>query len=802
MNFLRLFPIALLVALPARAQDDTIVLPQAVLPFAQLNQPPVEPNQPGLEPRDQVIELPNAELVDVIAKWQELTGDNLIVSTAAQGTFNILSNPESPMTATEAIDFLQSNLLLNGLAIIPYKPGISKLISWSANQPVQEGIETYTSLEGFPEDERIVNYIMKLENITPEEAIASFTSAVPNHSFGGLTPVENARILIIRDTSTVVRALVEFQKSIDVPSANVTDKMIVLERADAEEVAGIINEILSAQSSQRSNSGGARRISAGNAAAQLANAAASGGDASPAGLPDESDVIVSAIPRLNSILVIASPNSVAYIERLVQKLDSPAEFKNLLQRQLRFIPVSDFLPVAGDALNRGGVEEVTQGQATGGTGGAGGTRSLATTTRGNQGLGASGTSSSGLGGFGGSTGTGVGGRTSTAGGSSFQGTGESFQPPVSLIVGKTLLIADPQSNTLIVSGPPENLQTIDELIDVIDKRPRQVYISAIVAQVTLGDDIQYGVDVLRKVESFDVNGTPVDAAGIFNTITNGTGIIDPTLLDQIQGFSDAGLLGAGGLNTYAAVGEFFNAYVRALENTNNFKVLARPTVYTANNSPARLSSGQRVPVPTSQQSTVVAGGTQSLNSNIEYQEVVLELNVKPLINSSDEVTLEISQVNDNITGFTVINNDQIPNISTQQLETFVNVPNGAVVVIGGLIQESQTKTTSGLPIVAKIPILKHLFGSNTNQKTRSELLIFIQPQIIETTADLVDANLDLDRRTIVGDEAQAFAQPPIKIDQDLRVPTWQPGADSPVYRTFEEVEAERRAAGFERKLAP
>jgi len=719
------------------------------------------------------IELPNVELTEIILEYQKYTDEHVILDTSAQGTLTIVSNPNKGMTKTEAIEFIKASLLLNGFAIVPVRPGISKLLNHGTNAPSREGVGLYTTPEGLPDGEEVINYVMKLKYITPEEAVRNFNLIIPNHSYGQVTPVNNAGAVVITENATTVKKLIELVKIIDVPSAQLTEEMIRLERADADEVAGIVNEILGAQSSQRSSAGSSRTIAVGAAATALrggSNNQAGGGAAGGGGAPDQNSVIVQAVTRLNSILVIARPVDVIYIKNLITKLDAPAEFKNLLKRQLRFRPVLDFIDVAADALTRG-LEETTSGS--GGAGRAGGQPNQ----RNNQQQ-----SNRRGGGAGGRSGSNSGLSGSSQRGSGLSGAGgETVQPPASVIVGKTLLIADPQSNTLIVSGPPEQLSKIDELISAIDIRPRQVYISAIIAQVTLSDDIQLGVDLLRRVEDIEFAGQNISVAGAFQS-GQGTGILDPTQLinfgdfvatagtdDPLSGLS--AVRGFNGLNTYLGIGEFLNAYVRALETTNKFKVLARPTIFTANNSPARLSSGQRIPIPTSTQSTVVAGNSQSLNSNIEFEDVLLEIEVLPLINSDDEVTLQIAQINDSVNGSTIIDGNPIPNITTEELETLVSVPNGAIVIVGGLIQESENRSTTGLPFLSKIPFLKNLSGANTKDKDRSELLVFIQPQIIETTADLETANRDEARRSVIPPDAYEFAKPPYKNSGSL-FPNW------------------------------
>ncbi|MDE0569601.1 MAG: hypothetical protein OSB44_02905, partial [Verrucomicrobiales bacterium] len=456
-----------------------------------------------------------------------------------------------------------------------------------------------------------------------------------------------------------------------------------------------------------------------------------------------------AITRTNSILVIARPVDIAYIKSLVGIFDAPSEIENFLKRELKYIPVSDFIPVAANALSRY-VDNASRS-----SGGALGSSSRRTNTssRGSTGQTGSSSRSSGLSSSRGTTG----GFSGTNRGSSLGGGSLSNSAPItgpeSILIGNTLLIGDSQLNNVVVSGPPEHLRIIDQLLDEIDIRPRQVYINAVIAQVTLGDDIKFGKDLLRTVEEIDVGGKKVNIAGSFRTTASGSGVIDVANLAAV---ADA-FPRPDGLGIWGQVGDYFNAYIQALENTNRFQVISRPFVFTANNQLASIASGERVAVPTQSVSSLDAGG--NVSSSIGFEEVLLRLDVLPLINSKDEVTLTVSQQNENITGTTIIGGNEVPDIATQQFETTVRLPNKAIVVLGGIIQEDDNETVSGLPFLTKIPIIKNILGSTSKQKSRRELLIFLQPTIIETTDDLIEKNIKEIRGTLVGDEAIDSANP-------------------------------------------
>ena len=377
---------------------------------------------------------------------------------------------------------------------------------------------------------------------------------------------------------------------------------------------------------------------------------------------------------------------IAYIRSLVEIFDAPSQVDNFLKRELKYIPVIDFIPVATNALSRfvdggsaGAGRTSNTSRRTSSTASRTGSTGLTGSSRGSSGLSSRGTT----GGFSGTS------RGGGLGGSSLSSPSE-LSGPESVLIGNTLLIGDSQLNNIVVSGPPEQLRIIDQLLDEIDIRPRQVYINAVIAQVSLGDDIKFGKDLLRTVEEINVDGEKVNVAGSYKTATSGVGVIDIANLAAVADSFPT----PDGLGVWAQVGDYFNGYIQALESTNKFEVISRPFVFTANNQLASIASGERVAVPTQSISSLDAGG--NVSSSIGFEEVLLRLDVVPLINSKDEVTLTVSQENENITGTTVIGGNEVPDIATQQFETTVRLPNKAIVVLGGIIQEDDNELNLSL----------------------------------------------------------------------------------------------------------
>ncbi len=131
----------------------------------------------------------------------------------------------------------------------------------------------------------------------------------------------------------------------------------------------------------------------------------------------------------------------------------------------------------------------------------------------------------------------------------------------------------------------------------------------------------------------------------------------------------------------------------------------------------------------------------------------------PLINSSREVTLKIAQINDSLGNNVNIAGNTVPIVNSQRLTTTVTVPSGATVVLGGLINDQIAKSESGIPVVDQLPYLGNFFKFQTHTRKRTELLVFIQPTVVETNIETLRASLKEEKRTKVGSDMNSLANP-------------------------------------------
>lgn len=750
--------------------------------FAQQPRPGVTPPAPaanpvaqdgGLDPDAprtyQEPKLTGEHLADI---YTDLTGRKVAISNAAlTAEFHFVQ--KDPLSKADALQLLKVAALVEGFVFVPSGPNIDSLIFSQVAANVRGmGLPVYTRAEDLPESHEVVTYVMTLKNIKPDDAKRTFEAVLmqQNSAYGSIAPVPNASSVIITDNTALIRMLIELQKKIDVPSANIGTQFIKVQYADVTELADTLNQLVGSQQQQTQTTGGINRAQPqGNTPPGIPSP---GGDASTAGESVPIQIVPNA--RTNEIFVMGRPADIIFVEGLVRGFDSQTDQKNFLRRKLRFLAVADFLPVAQQALERtfsSGANGQGSGANFGGQGGQGGgnRNGQAGGQGGNRNSQQASTRSSTPGSSSSSSGT------SSSSGSSSGSSGSSgglnapdvSTAPVAQLVGRTLLVGDNITNSIVIQGPPASLEVINKLLDEIDVKPQQIMISCVFGQLRLDDDKSFGIDYLRTI---DVHGKNA----IAGRGGSGSGSIIPLNPDSTTPFDPGSLAATTGLGLYGKIGPYLNIYLQAMQTNDKFTVLSRPTIYMSNNQKGSITSGTKIAVPTGSYN---GGASSGISTNFEYRDVDLKLEVIPLVNSPTEVTLQIYLVSQDLGSNRTVGEFAIPDILNRELLTTVTVPNNETIVLGGLITSHDERTKNGIPILSQIPYVGGLFGSNKVTKSRDELLIFIQPKIVSDEASLYAAQADMAGRYKVDELGREFIQGPnVQPNKTVVLPAVDPKA--------------------------
>jgi type II secretion system protein D len=683
----------------------------------------------------------NASIDTILQQYEQLTGYVLIKdSNLAANALPISISVPEPVSRSELVRLIESALLLNNYALIPgLEPNTVKVININTGKnPRSEGVRLYASPVGLPEGEQIISYYMPFKYISANEALTVFQTHILPRAYTSFVPINSAQALLITEDTSVIRQLIALQQLIDVPPARTVTEFVQLVRADAERVADTINKLAEYQQKGRE---GAGAVPAANPAPAVPTAGL--GEASIFGqlIPDT---------RTNRVLIVCRPSNLEYVRSLIEDFDKEVILAKPLEYRLKYVPAGEVLPVLAQVLAetskeaeqvQGGAQQYEPQQ-------AGQTRGVNLPS----------TTSS----YGGATGMG------TTGGQAENLLQEPNEPsgPRAVIVGKTRIISDSKDNKILVIGPPESIHRVRAVLDRLDQRPQQVYLSTVIGQLTLSNDLDFGVDwtsTFKKLgggNGFAASNLNVEGiSGLGSTAPGSAPLIDPRKI-----LSTAAIPGLQGLAIYASISDSLRVFIRALDTRDNFTVLARPAVYTTNNKLAIITSGQRIPYPGSTLSNVTTTTTTTPNTaavaaTVEFVDVSLRLEVIPLINFNGEVTLKVAQTNDSESGTTNISGNQVPIINSQRMTTTVTIPSGATIVLGGLIQDNLDKADNGIPYLSRVPYLGNLFKFHTQTHKRTELLIFIQPTIVNTDWQAVAQSIKEERRTQLGPSTLPLARP-------------------------------------------
>jgi general secretion pathway protein D len=692
----------------------------------------------------------NASVDTILMQYEQLTGKVLIKdSNLAANALPITISVPQPVPKSELVRLIEASLLLNNIVMVPaQEPNSVKVININTGKnPRSEGVRLFTGPESIPDGEQVISYYMPFKYISATEALTVFQTHILPRAYTSFVPINSAQALLITESTTVIRQLAALQELIDIPPAKTVAEFVPLVRADAERVADTINKLMEYQ--RRGRPGGEQIPAApGQPAAAAAQVSATG--ATDAGLLSGQAQIIPDT-RTNRILVIARPQNLSYFVTLIREFDAAVGATEPLEYHLRYISAGEVLPVLHDLL----AEDQTQaGQGVSPQQNPQQPQNRAVNLGG-------GTSSTGTGGYSPVSGT---AGSVGAGQDLLQEPNEQLGPQA-VIVGRSRVISDAKDNKILVIGPPESVRKVRTILDRLDRRPQQVYLSTVIGQLTLTNDFQFGVDWLQTFKkisgSSGIASSNLNTAGIINS--NGQVIGNPRSF-----LSTSSTPALSGLAIYGAIGDAVSVFIRATDSRSNFKILARPAVYTANNKRAVISSGQRVPVPESTLSNLTTGTTGGVINNssstavaatVGYEDVELRLEVIPLINSNNEVTLKIAQINDTLGSNVNISGNQVPIVNSQRLTTTITVPSGATIVLGGLIQDKVTKDYSGIPYLMDVPYLGNFFKYTTNSRERDELLVFIQPTVVNDDVQTLRASLKEERRTKLGASTYEMAHP-------------------------------------------
>jgi general secretion pathway protein D len=313
-------------------------------------------------------------------------------------------------------------------------------------------------------------------------------------------------------------------------------------------------------------------------------------------------------------------------------------------------------------------------------------------------------------------------------------------------VGDAVISIDPETRSLVVIADEDTSKYISQVVSNLDRPKPQVLIKVVFLEVTHNDSSDIGIDGSYNksfgsslVSGFTTNFGVISNAIVPTSITPITSGATAFTGSNVFGLSPLGIGSTAGL--YQIFGNDYQVTLRAIAQAGRAKVLSRPSIVARNNQPATITVGQSVPLITS----VRFDNFGNAINSVSYQSVGIILRVTPFITSDGLVEMilspETSELVADRSQWVPISsgasgNVSAPVINSRSADTVIVTPDGQTVIIGGLMANSKADTETKIPLLGDIPILGNLFKHKTKTDSKTELMIFLTPHIIQAPVEI------------------------------------------------------------------
>lgn len=675
----------------------------------------------------------NAPLGDVVhVILRELAKVDYLIHPPITGTVTL--STQSSITADDAIFLLENALLANGFVMAQDARGTFHIGRPETVRNVVPSMRQASQTSTMPPGHGAI--IIPLKYIGAAEMAAILRPMAPNDAIVLIDNVRN--LLVLKGNRSQAEGWLDIVNTFDVNMLQgMSVAVIPLKHITTKEVQlalqifapGGAASAAAANSTQAAAAPAAAATAAASLMGQSAtnrapSPAAPGASLSPA-FPLFGALRVIPLERLNSVLIV-TPRA-AYIDEAkawLDKIDRPGA--SATEAQLFVYAVQNgsaahlanvlsglfgaaSAPSAAPAANSGVAPSLGQATLTG--------TSASTTGSGNTGGGAA--------------------LNPNAGRSNVQGAGMTNVN----FAGGLRVMADGINNAILIYGTAAEYAKVEATLKRLDIPPTQVLIEATIVEVTLNDDLQYGLQWAFSEQKAGGIGTGV--------LSRGAGSV---LAAAPAGFS----------YTWAGANGSARAVLNALADKSLVNVISSPSLMVMDNHTASIAVGTQQPVQSGQ--TITSGG--NITSNIQYRDTGVNLSVTPSVNAGNMVTIQLNQSVTDVGGIDPATGQR--SFLQRQIGSKVAVRSGETIVLGGLIRDNSTVGRSGIPYLSDIPVLGNLFGTTSKSAARTELLVMITPRVVRTDIEIRDLADDLRGRMQDLQSSKLFPNAPIDWTPNLK----------------------------------
>jgi general secretion pathway protein D len=641
-------------------------------PAPALTEPDDGTPTPLLNGEGLLMNFSDAPLQTVLEYLSEQAGLIVVNDTQIEGRITVVNR--QPITLDEAIDLINTLLMEEGYTAVRRDRLLRIVLLQDAKLdaiPVRYGNDP----DKIGRSDTIITQVVPIRYAEAVD-LAEDLSPLIDSDFAEVAANKSSNSLIITDVEANIHRIVEIVTAIDKSISSVTEvRVFALQYADAEDTAQLLEETFAESESAQSSLG--RAISQRFGRFGPPGSGGGGGQNNDTGVQGR-EVTASADDRTNSVVVSASPELMAVVADVISQLDADTTAReSVMVYHVKHILATD-LETAFNELFEDSSSSSTN------------------TARSNQNP------------------RGGNNNRNTSSGDDYSGS----------LVGQVTTVANEAINTLMILTPERNFERVQAILDSLDTQQPQVLIRVLIAEVTIDDELDVGVDG----EFYNVSGS-----------------IDSVL-------TDFGVAAAsGGFKAVVLDANDFMVNVRLLQEVGKLEIVSRPYILASDNQPSNILIGEEFPFITNTRETD-AGNT--INT-IEYREIGLILNVTPQINPDNRVTLDVSQELSALSGRTVAISEQLDAqiIAKRFAKTRVAIQDGQTIVIGGLMEDQYTMNEKKVPLLGDLPLLGAMFRRTQEVKSKTELLLFLTPEIIRDIGELESIGNEIRSQTEIVEDA-------------------------------------------------
>ncbi|MET4664380.1 type II secretion system secretin GspD [Sphingomonas sp. PvP056] len=655
----------------------------------------------GTATAQQTMNVRDADIRAFIADAARVTGRTFIIDARVQGKVTVVT--DHPVSKSQYFEIFLSTLRANGLVAVPTTNGSFRIqpIDNAASQPSRVGSRGAQS-------NSFVTEIVRLRSVDAQSAVDTVRALVSPQ--GTVSANRSGNTLVIVDFADNVRRVREVLRRID--TNNASTRVVALKNAGAREIATALQSL----AGQSGGGGGGAGATAGAAA------------------PSSNGTSVVAVQSSNSVAISGDASTVARLVAVAEDLDRRA--KNGTEIKVIFLENADaeqLLPVLQQLVGQT-PSPITNQQ-------------LSQSNFGNNSnpTGSNGNNSSQR-----QANTPAVQQDTTAPGST------AGQAAISTQGGRTAAVVTRfvGANAIVIAAPAEVQRQLSEVVRQLDTRREQVLVEAIVAEVSdqvasqLGAQFAIGnlkggvfaassfsntapslLTIAGAVAARQLNTTTTTINGA--TVTTST---NSTVSDTLAQSALSSILGAsGGFGGFGGkIGDtIFASIINAVKSDTTSNLLQVPHLVMLDNQEAHSLVGQEIPITTGQ---ALSNNFDNAFRTTQRQNVGIELTVRPQVNSSGTVKLNLRLEVSSIAGPVSSDNSDLI-LNKREVETVRTVDDGDIAVISGLLDDNERRTIQKIPLLGDIPALGNLFRSKAKSRTKTNLMIFIRPTILRTADD-------------------------------------------------------------------